>query len=160
VSKLSAGLLVYRSMNGRVEVLLVHPGGPYWAKRDDGAWSVPKGEYEAKEDPLQVAIREFREELGVGPPSDQQPVFLGEARQPSGKRVSVWALNGDVDVRVVHSNTFTMEWPPRSGHKEEFPEVDRAAWFDVEAARRKILPGQIDFIDRLVELLTGSQPLS
>jgi predicted NUDIX family NTP pyrophosphohydrolase len=147
-------------MNDRVEVLLVHPGGPYWAKRDDGAWSVPKGEYETNEEPLQVAIREFREELGVGPPSDHQPVFLGEARQPSGKRVSVWALNGDVDVRVVHSNTFTMEWPPRSGHKEEFPEVDRAAWFDQDAARRKILPGQIDFIDRLFELLTGSRPLS
>jgi predicted NUDIX family NTP pyrophosphohydrolase len=160
VLKLSAGLLVYRSMNGRLEVLLVHPGGPYWAKRDDGAWSVPKGEYEANEDPLQVAIREFREELGVGPPSDRQPVFLGESRQPSGKRVSVWALKGNLDVRVVHSNTFTMEWPPRSGHKEEFPEVDRAAWFDVDGARRKILPGQIHFIDRLFELLTGSQPLS
>jgi predicted NUDIX family NTP pyrophosphohydrolase len=160
VPKLSAGLLVYRSMNGRLEVLLVHPGGPYWAKRDDGAWSVPKGEYEVDEDPLQVAIREFREELGVGPPSDRQPVFLGESRQPSGKRISVWALNGDVDVRVVDSNTFTMEWPPRSGHIKEFPEVDRAGWFDVDAARRKIVPGQIDFIDRLFELVRGSKALS
>jgi predicted NUDIX family NTP pyrophosphohydrolase len=160
VSKLSAGLLVYRSTNGRLEMLLVHPGGPYWAKRDDGAWSVPKGEYEADEDPLQAAMREFREELGLDPPSDGQPVFLGESRQPSGKRVSVWALNGDVDVRVVHSNTFTMEWPPRSGRKEEFPEVDRAAWFEQTEARRKILQGQIPFIDRLVELLQDSSQLS
>jgi predicted NUDIX family NTP pyrophosphohydrolase len=160
VSKLSAGLLVYRSMNGRLEVLLVHPGGPYWANRDDGAWSLPKGEYEVDEDPLRVAIREFREELGVGPPSESQPVSLGESRQPSGKRISIWALNGDVDVGVVRSNTFTMEWPPRSGHTKEFPEVDRAAWFDVDAARRKMLPGQIAFIDRLFELLRGSQPLS
>ena len=147
-------------MNGRVEVLLVHPGGPYWANRDDGAWSLPKGEYEVDEDPLRVAIREFREELGVGPPSDRQPVFLGESRQPSGKRIAVWALNGDVDVGVVRSNTFTMEWPPRSGHTKEFPEVDRAAWFDVDAARRKILPGQIAFIDRLFELLRGSHQIS
>jgi predicted NUDIX family NTP pyrophosphohydrolase len=160
VSKLSAGLLVYRSMNGRLEVLLVHPGGPYWANRDDGAWSLPKGEYEVDEDPLRVAIREFREELGVGPPSESQPVSLGESRQPSGKRISIWALNGDVDVGVVRSNTFTMEWPPRSGHTKEFPEVDRAAWFDVDAARRKMLPGQIAFIDRLFELLRGSQQLS
>ena len=160
MSKLSAGLLVYRSTIGRLEVLLVHPGGPYWTKRDDGAWSVPKGEYEADEDPLQVAMREFREELGLDPPSDRQPVFLGESRQPSGKRVSVWALNGDIDVRVVHSNTFTMEWPPRSGRKGEFPEVDRAAWFEEAAARRKILPGQIPFIDRLFELLQDSSKLS
>jgi predicted NUDIX family NTP pyrophosphohydrolase len=160
MSKLSAGLLVYRSMNGRLEVLLVHPGGPYWANRDEGAWSLPKGEYEVGEDPLRVAIREFREELGVRPPSDRQPEFLGESRQSSGKRISVWALNGDVDVGVIRSNTFTMEWPPHSGHSEEFPEVDRAAWFDVEAARRKVLSGQIDFIDRLLELLRRSQQLS
>jgi predicted NUDIX family NTP pyrophosphohydrolase len=147
-------------MNGRLEVLLVHPGGPYWANRDDGAWSLPKGEYEVDEDPLPVAIREFREELGVGPPSESQPVSLGESRQPSGKRISIWALNGDVDVGVVRSNTFTMEWPPRSGQTKEFPEVDRAAWFDVDAARRKMLPGQIAFIDRLFELLRGSQQLS
>jgi predicted NUDIX family NTP pyrophosphohydrolase len=160
VSKLSAGLLVYRSTNSRLDVLLVHPGGPYWAKRDDGAWSVPKGEYESGEDPLQVAIREFREELGRDPPSDGQPVFLGEARQPSGKRVTVWAVNGDVDVRVVHSNPFTMEWPPRSGRKEEFPEVDRAAWFEQTEARRKILQGQIPFIDRLFKLLQDTSKLS
>lgn len=155
--KLSAGLLVYRSMNGRLEVLLVHPGGPYWAKRDDGAWSLPKGEYEADEDPLRVAIREFREELGVGPPTDREPVSLGESRQPSGKRISAWALKGDVDVGVVNSNTFTMEWPPGSGNSVEFPEVDRAAWFDVDTARRKLLPGQIGFIDRLSELLRDSR---
>ena len=155
--KPSAGLLVYRSMNDRLQVLLVHTGGPYWAKRDDGAWSLPKGEYEADEDPLRVAIREFGEELAVGPPSDREPVFLAESRQPSGKRITAWALNGDVDVGVVRSNTFTMEWPPGSGDTEEFPEVDRAAWFDVEAARRKLLRGQIGFIDRLSELLRDSQ---
>jgi predicted NUDIX family NTP pyrophosphohydrolase len=157
--KRSAGLLVYRSMNGRLEVLLVHPGGPYWAKRDDGAWSLPKGEHEVDEDPLRVALREFREELGVGPPSDREPVYLGESRQPSGKRISAWALKGDVDVGVVRSNTFTMEWPPGSGDTKEFPEVDRAAWFDVDAARRKLLPGQIGFIDRLSELLQDSKEL-
>src|SRR5688500_6407189 len=104
--KLSAGLLLYRSVGGKTEVLLVHPGGPFWARRDDGAWSVPKGEYGANEDPLGAAIREFKEELGLDPPGDP-PVFLGELRQPGGKRVSVWALEGDLDVEAVHSNTFT-----------------------------------------------------
>lgn len=157
--KLSAGLLVYRSMDGRLEVLLVHPGGPFWAKRDDGAWSLPKGEYEVDEDPLGAAIREFREELGVHPPGDREPVFLGESRQPSGKRISAWGLKGDVDVDVVHSNTFTMEWPPGSGGTTEFPEVDRAGWFDLVTARRKLLRGQIGFIDRLSELVQHSPEL-
>lgn len=154
--KLSAGLLLYRSVAGAVEVLLVHPGGPYWVKRDDGAWSVPKGEYWANEDPLEVALREFREELGVDPPSARLPVFLGELRQPGGKRVSAWALEGDLDVTGVRSNTFTMEWPPGSGATHEFPEIDRAGWFDLETARRRLLPGQVRFINRLSELLEGS----
>jgi len=151
--KLSAGLLVYRRIQDPVEVLLVHPGGPYWARRDDGAWSLPKGEYEPDEDPLEVAIREFCEELGVDPPGDRSPAFLGELRQRSGKRVSAWAVHGDIDVGTVRSNTFTMEWPPGSGAAREFPEVDRAAWFDLESARRKLTPGQVGFIDRLSDLL-------
>jgi predicted NUDIX family NTP pyrophosphohydrolase len=156
--KLSAGLLLYRSVAGRVEVLLVHPGGPYWAKRDDGAWSLPKGEYEAEEDPFEVAVREFREELGVDPPGHRRAVSLGELRQPGGKRVSAWALEGELDVTAVRSNTFTMEWPPRSGRAREFPEVDRAGWFGLEAARRKLVPGQVGFIDRLTALLGEAFP--
>jgi predicted NUDIX family NTP pyrophosphohydrolase len=151
--KRSAGLLVYRWVDGRPEVLLVHPGGPYWAKKDDGAWSLPKGEYEPDEDPLEVAIREFREELGVDPPESSSPMFLGEVRQPGGKLVSAWTLPGNLDVEVVRSNTFTMEWPPRSGRTAEFPEVDRAGWFDLETARRKLLAGQLGLLDRFAELL-------
>jgi predicted NUDIX family NTP pyrophosphohydrolase len=154
---LSAGLLEYRWVDGEPEVLLVHPGGPYWAKKDDGAWSLPKGEYEPDEDPLEVARREFREELGVDPPDDEAPAFLGEVRQAGGKRVTAWALPGDLDVEHVRSNTFTLEWPPRSGRTSEFPEVDRAGWFELEEARRKILRGQVPFLDRLAELLEGSR---
>ena len=153
--KLSAGLLVYRIVDGEPQVLLVHPGGPYWARKDDGAWSLPKGEYEPGEDPLEVAFREFREELGLDPPGSSSPTFLGEVRQPGGKRVSAWTLPGDLDVSTVRSNTFTMEWPPRSGRTADFPEVDRAGWFGVEEARRKLLRGQLAFIDRLSELLEG-----
>jgi predicted NUDIX family NTP pyrophosphohydrolase len=149
--KRSAGLLVYRSVDGEPEVLLVHPGGPYWAKKDDGSWSLPKGEYEPGEDPLEVAIREFREELGVDPPAAKDPMFLGEVRQPGGKIVSAWALPGDLDVRVARSNTFSMEWPPRSGRTAEFPEVDRAGWFELETARRKLLRGQLALLDRFSE---------
>jgi predicted NUDIX family NTP pyrophosphohydrolase len=152
--KLSAGLLLYRRVDGDVEVLLVHPGGPFWAKKDDGAWSIPKGEYEAGEDPFEVAMREFGEELGVAPPDADAAVSLGELRQSSGKRVSTWALEGEVDATDVRSNTFTMEWPPRSGRMREFPEVDRAGWFSLKAARRKLVKGQVGFIDRLFESLT------
>jgi predicted NUDIX family NTP pyrophosphohydrolase len=158
--RMSAGLLLYRSVQGTLEVLLVHPGGPYWAKRDDGAWSLPKGEYGVDEDPLGVAIREFREELGLEPPGTPSPAFLGELRQPSGKRVRAWALPGDLDVGTVRSNAFTMEWPPRSGVTREFPEVDRAGWFGLEAARQKLVPGQVPFIDRLSALLQGGGPTS
>jgi predicted NUDIX family NTP pyrophosphohydrolase len=153
--KRSAGLLVYRRIDGEPEVLLVHPGGPFWAKKDDGAWSIPKGEYEPDEDPLEVALREFEEEIGKTPPDPAGAVWLGELRQPSGKIVTAWAVEGDVDVGDVHSNTFEMEWPPRSGRTKEFPEVDRAAWFGLEEARRKLLRGQLAFIGRLPELLEG-----
>lgn len=149
--KLSAGLLLHRSRGGSMEVLLVHPGGPYWAKRDDGAWSIPKGEHGPDEDPLEVAFREFREELGADAPRGAERVDLGDLRQPSGKRVRAWALGGDLDVGTVRSNTFTMEWPPRSGRTGEFPEVDRAEWFELEIARRKMLRGQVGFLDRLTD---------
>ena len=153
--KLSAGLLVYRRTGGELEVLIVHPGGPFWAKKDDGAWSVPKGEYEPDEDPLGVALREFEEEIGAEPPDHATAVSLGELRQPSGKVVRAWAVEGDLDVSEVRSNTFEMEWPPRSGRTQEFPEVDRAGWFGLEEARRKLLRGQVGFLDRLEELLAG-----
>jgi len=149
--RLSAGLLLHRRRSGDVEVLLVHPGGPFWAKKDDGAWSIPKGEYEVGEDPLEVAVREFEEELGIAPPPVDAAVPLGELRQPSGKRVSAWALEGSVEFDEVHSNSFPMEWPPGSGRTQEFPEVDRAEWFDLDTARRKLLKGQVAFLDRLPE---------
>ena len=150
--KLSAGLLVYRRTDDGIEVLLVHPGGPFWAKKDDGSWSLPKGEYEPEEDPLAVALREFEEETGQPPPDHAEAEWLGEQRQPSGKVVSAWAVEGDVDVSDITSNTFEMEWPPRSGRTQEFPEVDRAGWFGPDEARRKILRGQVGFLDRLSEL--------
>jgi predicted NUDIX family NTP pyrophosphohydrolase len=125
-----------------------------WARRDDGAWSIPKGELEPGEDPLAAARREFREELGQDPPSGE-PIALGELRQPGGKRVVAWAVEGDLDVSAVRSGTFEMEWPPRSGRRQRFPEVDRAAWFDPETARRKLLAGQVPFVDRLLETLRG-----
>jgi predicted NUDIX family NTP pyrophosphohydrolase len=149
----SAGLLVYRSGSGGIEVLLVHPGGPFWAKRDEGAWSVPKGEYGPDEDPLEVALREFREELGKPLPSDGPFTLLGELRQKSGKLVTVWAVEADLDVDEVHSDTFTTEWPRGSGVVRQFPEVDRAAWFDLEIARVKLLSGQVGFLDRLERTL-------
>jgi predicted NUDIX family NTP pyrophosphohydrolase len=155
VPKLSAGLLVYRRTAGGLEVLLVHPGGPFWAKKDGGVWSVPKGEYESEEDPLKVALREFEEEIGSAPPDPTDQRSLGELRQPSGKVVRAWAVEGDIDVSEIRSNMFEMEWPPRSGRTQEFPEVDRAGWFGLEEARRKLLRGQIGFLDRLQKLLTG-----
>jgi predicted NUDIX family NTP pyrophosphohydrolase len=154
VPKLSAGLLVWRN-EGELEVLLVHPGGPFWAKKDDGAWSLPKGEYEPSEDPLEVARREFEEEIGQAPPERGETVWLGELRQPSGKVVSAWAMEGDLEVSDVRSNTFEMEWPPRSGRTQEFPEVDRAGWFALDEARHKLLRGQVGFLDRLNHVLAG-----
>jgi predicted NUDIX family NTP pyrophosphohydrolase len=137
-------------------VLLVHPGGPAWAKRDAGAWSIPKGEYLDGEDPLAAARREFEEELGSAPP-DAEASDLGEIRQKSGKRVLAWAIPGDLDATHVHSNTFPFEWPPRSGKMIEIPEVDRAEWFGLDAAREKINPAQVALLDRLEQLL-GNTP--
>jgi predicted NUDIX family NTP pyrophosphohydrolase len=157
VPKCSAGLLVYRiSSQAVVEVLIVHPGGPFWARKDAGAWSIPKGEYEELDDALATAFREFREEIGQAPP-DAEPVPLGELTQPGGKRVSAWAVEGDVDVTDTTSNTFELEWPKGSGRLRTFPEVDRAEWMPVEQARAKLLKGQAPFLDRLVELVGGRQ---
>ena len=146
----SAGILLYRRSAGTLEVLLVHPGGPFWAKKDLGAWSIPKGEYEEGEDPRACALREFEEELGAPPPAGPL-VELGTAKQSGGKVVTAWAAEGDVDAAAARSNTFTLEWPPRSGVMREFPEADRAEWFEVDEARRRINPAQAVFLDRLLE---------
>jgi predicted NUDIX family NTP pyrophosphohydrolase len=149
-AKTSAGLILFRVTDaGICEVLIGHMGGPFWAKKDDGGWSIPKGEYDEGEDPFAVALREFEEELGAPVPADTF-IALGEIRQPGGKRVTVWAAEGDFDATVARSNTFPLEWPPRSGQIQEFPEIDRAAWFPVAEARRKLLTGQLPLLDRLM----------
>ena len=148
MAKRSAGILLHR--NGASEVLLVHPGGPFWAKKDLGAWSIPKGEHDDGEDALACALREFREETGTELPPDNL-TDLGTIKQRGGKVVQAWAAEGDLDAAAVRSNTFTMEWPPRSGVQREFPEVDRAEWFSVEEAREKLVPAQVELLDRLVE---------
>jgi predicted NUDIX family NTP pyrophosphohydrolase len=146
----SAGILLYRELDGELQVLLVHPGGPYWVRRDEGAWSIPKGEYDDREDPLAAARREFEEELGT--PAPQATVHdLGEIRQKSGKRVTAFGLRGDLDAATITSNTTQIEWPPRSGRRLEIPEVDRAEWFSLEEARKKINPAQAALLDRLLE---------
>ena len=150
----SAGLVLHRVREGKTEVLLVHPGGPFWNRRDDGVWSIPKGEIEPGETPLDVARREFEEELGM-PAPDGEVAPLGSIRQAGGKVVHAWVARGDIDVSRVSSNTFAIEWPPRSGKTQEFPEVDRAAWFDLPTARRMILPAQSAFLDRLQDRLSG-----
>jgi predicted NUDIX family NTP pyrophosphohydrolase len=150
----SAGLLLFRRASDGVEVLLVHPGGPVWAKRDHGAWSIPKGEYGEDEDPLAAARREFAEELG-SPPPDGETIDLGEVRQKAGKVVCAWALAGDLDPGELVSNTFTMEWPPRSGRTREFPEVDRAQWFELGEARERINPAQAALLDRLADAVSA-----
>jgi len=148
-AKRSAGILLWRrSLSGAVEVLIGHPGGPFFARKDDGAWSVLKGEFEPTEEPLAVAYREFEEETGVAAPAG--PAFeLGEVRQANGKTVLAWALEGDLDPTLAVSNTFDLEWPPRSGRIQSFPEIDRVAWFDLQAARAKLNPAQAAFLDRL-----------
>ena len=152
MSKRSAGILLYRGRGEELNLLLVHPGGPFWAKKDEGAWSIPKGEYDEGEDPLAVARREFEEELGSpAPPGDI--IDLGELVQPSRKLITAFAVAGDFDTSRLRSNLFELEWPPRSGRMQSFPEVDRAEWFTLEEARAKILPGQRPFIDRLLERL-------
>ncbi len=152
--KRSAGLLLFREVSGHLEVLLVHPGGPFWASKDDGAWSIPKGEFGPDESPLEAARREFEEETGFAPSGEVIP--LEPLRQPGGKLVFAWALRADFDPAALKSNTFSVEWPPNSGRRQEFPEVDRAAWFSLEAARRKILRGQAPFLRQLQQLLAGS----
>jgi predicted NUDIX family NTP pyrophosphohydrolase len=144
--KRSAGLLMYRRSGGHVEVLLAHPGGPFWMKKDAGAWSIPKGEYDDGEDAFAAATREFREETGL---VAQGPFLsLAPVRQ-SGKIVQAWAFEGDCQPKSLRSSTFSLEWPPRSGRRQEFPEVDRAEWFSLEEARRKIIPAQVAFLDEL-----------
>jgi predicted NUDIX family NTP pyrophosphohydrolase len=154
MARRSAGILLWRRRAGTVEVLLVHPGGPLWARRDAGAWSIPKGEYVADEDPLAVALRELEEETGQRLPAEGL-VPLGEVRQRGGKVVSAWAAPGDLDPDAITSNTFTLEWPPRSGVRREFPEVDRAGWFDPATAREKLLAAQAELVDRLLAALDG-----
>ena len=148
MARKSAGLLLYRRRADRLEVFLVHPGGPFWARKDEGAWSIPKGEYEDGEEPLAAAKREVSEETGLNVAGDF--VALGEVKQAGGKRVTAWAIETDFDPASLRSNTFSVEWPPRSGKVREFPEVDRADWFPIAAARRKLLAAQVAFIDRLL----------
>jgi predicted NUDIX family NTP pyrophosphohydrolase len=147
--KLSAGLLMYRRRPDGLEVFLVHPGGPFWAKKDAGAWSIPKGEFAEDEAPLDAAKREFQEETGFTAEGDF--VELGQVRQAGGKLVSAWAVEGDCDPAMLVSNVCLIDWPPRSGRKMEIPEVDRGEWFTVDAAREKILKGQVVFLDLLVQ---------
>lgn len=151
----SAGILLHRTIGspsgGRPEVLLVHPGGPFWAHRDAGAWSIPKGEIDDGEDPVACARREFAEELGL-PVPEGELVELGEVRQKGGKRVLAWALEGDLDAHAVASTTFTLEWPRGSGHLRDFPEVDRAEWFELDEAAVRILEGQRPFLEALARL--------
>jgi predicted NUDIX family NTP pyrophosphohydrolase len=153
--KRSAGILLFRRDGaGMVEVLLVHPGGPYWARRDEGAWSIPKGELEDEEEPLICALRELEEELGPACAlGEAEPIELGSIRQRAGKVVEAWAAEGRFDPAALASNTFSLEWPPHSGRQQEFPEVDRAEWFEPEQAQRKLIPAQAPLVDRLLERL-------
>jgi predicted NUDIX family NTP pyrophosphohydrolase len=155
VAKRSAGILLYRLSGDAPEVLLVHPGGPFWARKDEGAWSIPKGEYGDGEDPRACALREFEEETGTALASNDL-VDLGSVKQKGGKTVTAWAAEGDLDAEAVRSNTFTMEWPPRSGRTAEFPEIDRAGWFDPDTARTKLVAAQSEFVERLLERLPQS----
>jgi predicted NUDIX family NTP pyrophosphohydrolase len=157
-TKHSAGILLFRRNGGEAEFLLAHPGGPFWAKKDAGAWSIPKGQIEVEEEPRACAIRELEEELGPVPGLDpEQLIELGSIKQKAGKVVEAWAAEADFDPSTLASNTFTMEWPPRSGNEQEFPEVDRAEWFDLRAAREKILPAQAELLDRLLDHLNGAR---
>jgi len=151
MKKTSAGLILYRQRSGKLEVLIAHMGSPWWARKDKGAWSIPKGEY-TDEQPLEAARREFKEELGHEPPSGQL-VELGSIEQNNNKTVMAWAVEGDLDVSKVVSNTITIEWPPRSGQTQEFPEIDKAAWFDLPTASTKVIAAQAEFFNRLAEKL-------
>jgi predicted NUDIX family NTP pyrophosphohydrolase len=151
MSKKSAGILLYRIVSGNLELFLVHPGGPFWAKKDEGAWSLPKGEFEEGENPLGAARREFEEETGF--PAAGRAIPLEPLRQPGGKVVHAWAMEGDIDPAEMKSNTFSLEWPPKSGKRQQFPEIDRGEWFTVNDALRKMVKGQAGFIDQLQKLL-------
>ena len=147
-------MLLWRRRDGGVEVLIGHMGGPFWARKDDGAWSLPKGEHGPDDDPLTAALREFEEEMGSPVPAGDPArdlVPLGEVRQSGGKVLAVWAVEGDLDADAARSNTFSLEWPPRSGRFQDFPEIDRAAWVPVDVARTKLVKGQVAFLDRLAQ---------
>ena len=152
MKKLSAGLLIYKSINNQIEVLLAHPGGPFWARKDLGAWSLPKGEYQEGEDALSAARREFAEEIGQ-PAPEAEFIDLGEVKLKSGKIIQAWAIAGDLDASKIKSNTMSIEWPPKSGQQTEFSEVDRAEWFDLVKAAQKLNPAQAEFIERLSKKL-------
>jgi predicted NUDIX family NTP pyrophosphohydrolase len=153
MGKTSAGLLMYRRRHEAMEVFLVHPGGPFWSKKDLGAWSIPKGEYPADEDPLVAAKREFAEETGLQPGTAF--IELTPIKQAGGKVVRAWAFEGDADPATIISNSFSMEWPPRSGQHQTFPEVDHAAWFSVEEAKERIFKGQVPLLEELQRILLG-----
>lgn len=157
LARRSAGLLLYRRRSTGLEVLLAHPGGPVWARRDVGAWTIPKGEIEEGEEAIAVAYREFEEETGHPPPAGE-PVDLGEIRQKGGKLVTAWAAEGDLDPAEAHSNTFPFQWPPGSGRWITIPEIDRVAWFEPAEARRRIKDTQVPLIDRLIAHLDGESP--
>ena len=150
----SAGILLFRYQNSKLEVMLVHPGGPFWAKKDDGAWSIPKGLFAEGEKPLEAAKREFKEETGFD--IDGEFIELGELKQPSGKIVQAWAFEKDLDVTKIESNTFELEWPMNSGTIRKYPEIDKGQWFGISPAKKKILKGQVGFIDVLLKKLNYS----
>jgi predicted NUDIX family NTP pyrophosphohydrolase len=152
--KTSAGLLLFRERSGHLEVLLVHPGGPFWKNKDEGAWSIPKGELSDGEDPLAAARREFEEETGFR--AEGEAIPLRQLKQAGGKVIHAWAVRGDLDPDHIRSNSFSLEWPPKSGRIQEFPEVDRAGWFPLDLARSKMLKGQVGFLDQLQALLRSS----
>lgn len=156
MKKRSSGLLMFRRRGDGIEVLLVHPGGPFWKNKDAHAWSIPKGEFGEDEDPLQAAIREFQEETGIAPAGEFIP--LSPVKQSGGKLVHAWAFEGDLDPATIHSNSFLMEWPPHSGIQRAFPEVDRAEWFDIGTAREKIHKGQVPLLRELEELIGHGFP--
>ncbi len=155
MATISAGILMFQRRNGELRVLLAHPGGPFWSRKDLGVWSIPKGERDLGEDSETAARREFAEELGVEPVGELLP--LGDVRLKSGKRVEAYALEGDLDASLIRSNMFEIEWPPHSGHIASFPEIDRAEWFPLAVAREKIRPEQQPFLDRLEEICASSR---
>ena len=154
MAKESAGIVLYRYHDSTLEIFLVHPGGPFWKNKDSGAWSIPKGEFDKREDPLRAARREFHEETGCS--VDGSFIALTPVRQAGGKMVHAWAVEGDCEAESISSNSFTIEWPPRSGQRKDFSEVDRAGWFSLELAREKILKGQLMLLDELEQILKGA----